>query len=727
MTSIFLLSMILAGAIAAMCLIAGISSRRSEELLRQKNLLLDAALNNMTQGLNMFDTAGRLVLSNEHYIEMYGLQAAAVKPGTTVRELVELRVAAGTFFKTDPEQYANELMTSIVERKPTRVTRELADGRFVTVVNQPMPDGGWVVTHEDVSERWHAERELENTRNFLDAVVESVPTAIAVKDARNLKYVLINRGAEEFYGIPRAEMIGKTAQDVFSKERQATIASNDKYLLESGRALHIGEHPVTLRPDDRRIASTTRLPIKGEDGEPRYLLTVIQDVTEKKRDQARIERLAHYDSLTDLPNRAAFNACFASVLERAAMSDESFAVLSVDLDRFKEINDIFGHSTGDRLLRAAAGRLSATLQGAFLARVGGDEFAVIVTESPAPTHAARLAERLIAAVADDFEIEGHRLRIGLSVGIALYPIDGVDEVSILGNADAALYRAKAEGRGSVRFFEADMDHRLRERRAVLHDLRSAIERRQLMVYYQPQARIDGEIIGFEALARWQHPTRGQVPPSTFIPVAEESGLILEIGEWMLHEACREAASWPSAFHVAINLSAVQFRHGDLAGLVHEVLLETGLAPGRLELEITESVLIDDLPRALAILRRLKALGVHIAMDDFGTGYSSLSNLQAFPFDKIKIDRSFISDLEVNTQAATIVRAVIALGRGLNLPVVAEGVETQAQLDFLSDEACAEVQGYLFGRPLPIADYAGLLGRAVPPEPKMADVKTASVA
>jgi predicted signal transduction protein with EAL and GGDEF domain len=359
--------------------------------------------------------------------------------------------------------------------------------------------------------------------------------------------------------------------------------------------------------------------------------------------------------------------------------------------------------------------LSATLEGAFLARIGGDEFAVIVTESPVPTHAARLAERLLAAVADDFEVEGHRLRVGLSVGIALYPIDGVDEVSLLGNADAALYRAKAEGRGSIRFFEADMDHRLRERRALLHDLRSAIERGQLVAYFQPQARIDGEIIGFEALARWQHPSRGQVPPSTFIPIAEESGLIHPIGEWMLREACREAASWPRALHLAVNLSPVQFRHGDLAGLVHQVLIDTGLAPGRLELEITESVLVDDLPRALAILRRLKALGVRIAMDDFGTGYSSLSNLQAFPFDKIKIDRSFISNLERNAQAATIVRAVIALGRGLNLPVVAEGVETKAQLDFLSSEACSEVQGYLLGRPLPIADYAGLVGRAERPE------------
>ena len=721
MNSIVLLCVIMAAAVVALCLTSGLRSRRTEELLRGRNILLDGALNNMTQGLNMFDSAGHLVLSNARYIEMYRLAAGNVKPGVTVRELVDLRLAAGTFFNTDPQQYAQELMSSIVERKPTRVTRELADGRFITVVNQPMAAGGWVVTHEDVTERWRAERELENTRNFLDTVVENVPAAIMVKDARTLDYVLINRSAEALYGIPRAQMIGKPADGFFSPERMAIIAKHDKYLIESGRPLHIDEHPIEFKPNDRRIATTTRLPIMGEDGAPRYLLTVLQDVTEKKADEARIERLAHYDSLTDLPNRPAFNACFASVIERAAMADESFAVLSVDLDRFKEINDIFGHSTGDRLLRAAAGRMSATLEGAFLARVGGDEFAIIVTESPAPTQAARLAERLIAAMADDFEIEGNRLRIGLSVGIALYPIDGVDEVSILGNADAALYRAKAEGRGSIRFFEADMDHRLRERRAVLHDLRSAIERHEIMVYYQPQARIDGEIIGFEALARWHHPVRGQVPPSTFISIAEESGLILDIGEWVLREACREAASWPNALRVAINLSAVQFRHGDLAGLVHEVLLETGLAPGRLELEITESVLIDDLPRALSILRRLKALGVRISMDDFGTGYSSLSNLQAFPFDKIKIDRSFISDLERNSQSATIVRAVIALGRGLNLPVVAEGVETEAQLEFLSREACAEVQGYLLGKPLPIAEYAGLVGRDRAPEPRAASV------
>jgi predicted signal transduction protein with EAL and GGDEF domain len=300
----------------------------------------------------------------------------------------------------------------------------------------------------------------------------------------------------------------------------------------------------------------------------------------------------------------------------------------------------------------------------------------------------------------------------LSIGVAIYPNDGTDAKTLIGNADAALYRAKADGRGAIRFFEADMDRRLRERRALQHDLRSALDRGELSLHYQPQARIDGEIIGFEALLRWHHPKHGLVPPATFIPLAEESSLIIPISEWVLHEACREAASWPRPLQIAVNLSSVQFRHGDLPSVVHSILLETGLVPQRLELEITESVLIDDLARAVTMLRRLKSLGVRIAMDDFGTGYSSLSYLQAFPFDKIKIDRSFISNLETNPQSATIVRAVIGLARGLDLPVVAEGVESKDQRAFLAAESCDNLQGYLIGRPRPIEDYAQLLGRTI---------------
>jgi diguanylate cyclase (GGDEF)-like protein len=456
--------------------------------------------------------------------------------------------------------------------------------------------------------------------------------------------------------------------------------------------------------------TSTRVTVTGEDGAPQYLVNVLQDVTEHKRAEARIAHMAYFDGLTDLPNRAAFNECLATTLERATREKERFALLCLDLDRFKEVNDVFGQVVGDTLLRDVAKRIADAAGEAFLARLGGDEFAVIASGGPQPAGAAVLAERLMAAFAEDFAVDKDRLHIGVSIGVAIFPADGHDVSSLLANADAALHRAKTGGRGAICFFEADMDQRLRERRALVHDLHSAIERGELTVHYQPQARIDGGITGFEALVRWKHPTRGLIPPDMFIPAAEESGLILWVGEWVLREACREAASWPKPLNIGVNLSPLQFRHGDLPGLVHTVLLETGLAPGRLELEITESVLIDDFSRGVAILRRLKLLGVHIAMDDFGTGYSSLSNLQAFAFDRIKIDRSFISSLRTNRQSATIVRAVIGLGRGLDLPVIAEGVETAEQLAFLSSASCDEVQGYLIGKPQPIEAYAEAVGR-----------------
>jgi diguanylate cyclase (GGDEF)-like protein len=389
------------------------------------------------------------------------------------------------------------------------------------------------------------------------------------------------------------------------------------------------------------------------------------------------------------------------------------------------VNDSFGHGAGDAVLRTIAERLRLiTREEDTVARLGGDEFAVLLAGDHAGDRAAEVALRIVAAVGEPLVVNGSEFALGVSIGIAsngaerLHPT--ADE--IVGNADLAMYRAKQAGKNPIEHFEPQMREVARHRLTLEAELRTALIENQFELHFQPVVTLStGAIVGFEALVRWQHPTRGQIPPAEFIPIAEDSGLILPIGEWVLRAACREAAKWPKHLHVAINLSPVQFRHGDLAGLVHQVLLDTGLEPRRLELEITESVLIDNLPRALSILRRLKALGVRIAMDDFGTGYSSLSNLQAFPFDKIKIDRSFISNLERSAQAATIVRAVIGLGRGLNLPVVAEGVETQAQLAFLSDESCAEIQGYLLGKPLPIEQYAGLLGRAAAVEPKAANV------
>ena len=707
-----LFTLVAVAIVLGVCLVASMSARIRQKMSEQ-NLQLDVALNNMNQGLCMFDAQNLLVVWNERYREMYNIDPRHIWRGCTIRDLLDARIAARTF-PLDPARYDQELRAALKERTAFTLNIELKDGRTIAVVNQPMKDGGWVATHEDITERKRAERELERTRSFLDTIIENVPSPIIVKNISDLRYLLINRAAEKYLGVDRSVMLGKTAGEVMPRSSADKIEAEDQKLIELGEVAFLSEHAVATPANGTRIVTATRLPVKDTDGMPQYLISVINDLTERKHHEQRIEHLARHDPLTDLPNRTAFNDCIASTIGLAAGSRESFALLCMDLDRFKAVNDVFGHAVGDALLREVGRRLGAVSHGAFLARLGGDEFAVITPTGMQPAAAETLAERLSAALDSDIEINGNTLRVGATIGIGIYPQDGTDAAALIANADAALFRAKAEMRGSIRFFEISMDKQLRERRALQQDLRSASAHNELALHYQPQAHIDGEVTGFEALVRWHHPRHGLVPPDTFIPLAEESGLIVPMGEWILRMACREAASWPRPLHIAINLSPVQFQHGDLPRLVHQILLETGLAPSRLELEITEGVLIGDFTRAVAILRRLKGLGVRIAMDDFGTGYSSLSYLQSFPFDKIKIDQSFVANLGHSQQAATIIRAVIALGRGLNLPVVAEGVETEEQLRFLASENCNEIQGYLVGRPQPIDEYAEVVGRGRAP-------------
>jgi diguanylate cyclase (GGDEF)-like protein/PAS domain S-box-containing protein len=560
----------------------------------------------------------------------------------------------------------------------------------------------------DLTDRKRAEDELRRTREFLDTVIEHVPVTIFVKEPRELRYILINRAGEQHYGMSRREIIGKSSAELFPKEAADWIAASDRRLLETLTEQFVPEMEIESPRNGKRVVTATRLPILDGDGKLRFLLGVVEDVTERTQAQARIAYMAQHDALTELPNRVAFKEGLIEAIETSIQDNRKFAVLSMGFDRFTEINDIFGHAVGDALLRGFAQRLEKVAAGAFAARLGGDEFGLILTEVAQPAAAEALAARLQEALHEEFEINGHQHRLALSIGVAIFPADGADAASILRSADTALHRAKASSRGSIRFFEPDMDRQLRERRALQEELKFAVSRGELILYYQPQARIDGEIFGFEALIRWNHPTRGMVSPGTFIPIAEETGLIVEIGEWVVREACREAASWTRPLQIALNLSPVQFRHGDLVGLIHSALLESGLSPRRLELEVTEGVLIDDFDGAVAILRRLKAMGVRTAMDDFGTGYSSLSYLQSFPFDKIKIDRAFISNLDRNPQSAAIVRATIGLGRGLGLPVLAEGVESDSQLAFLAIEMCDEFQGYLLGRPSPIAGYVAVI-------------------
>lgn len=441
---------------------------------------------------------------------------------------------------------------------------------------------------------------------------------------------------------------------------------------------------------------------------------VLHDLRERKAAQAQIEHLAHHDALTDLPNRTLFKDRLDQAMARAAREGEMIAVMYLDLDRFKAVNDLYGHAKGDEVLRWVADLLrSSTRQTDTIARLGGDEFVIVQTNVRKPMDVRALAEALLASFEHQRISVADQLSVGLSIGIALYPADGADAETLLRNADTAVYRAKQEGRGTYRFFESQMNEALLERQLMESELRLALAKNQMRIVYQPLLEAEAmEVIAFEALLRWEHPTRGLIMPGDFIPLAEDCGYITQLGRWVLEQACAEAASWAQPHLVSVNVSAVQFQQPGLIQHVQKALETSGLDGSRLELEITETVLMKEREAALETLIALRALGVRIVMDDFGTGFSSLSNLQAFPFDKIKIDRSFITNLEHSDDALCIVKSILGLGRGLRLPVVAEGVTNMAQLAILRDEKCAEVQGFFLGKPEPMAAYARHVDRKI---------------
>ena len=597
----------------------------------------------------------------------------------------------------------------VVERGEEK--RILASNRVIARNEENEPEF-LIALFDDVTERRSLSQELENTKKFLELVVDNIPVSLIVERVSDGRYLLANRSAETILNRKREEVTGLTSADIFNPREAKLIIARDEAAIKK-RTLLTEEHPISTR-DGLRLFLTRRMPVLDELGRPQYLIKTHEDVTDRRQTESRMAHMAYHDGLTDLPNRAAFLQALTQMIEACAGTGEEFAVLCLDLDGLKEVNDVFGHATGDKLLIEVAQRVQAAAGGGVVARLSGDEFGLII-DGKQPDTGKALARQLAEAMASEFQIDGKSVRTGVTTGISVFPQNGADGASLLANAGAALFRAKQKSRGTISFYEPEMDQQIRDRRVLHQDLSVAIKNGELSLFFQPQAIsadtvAESRIIGFEALARWLHPVRGFVSPADFIPLAEESGLIVEMGEWILREACREAASWPKPLQVAVNLSPAQFMHGDVVGLVHAILLETGLAPGRLELEITEGVLIEDFDRGLALLRRLKALGVRISMDDFGSGYSSLSYLQAFPFDKIKIDRAFVMNLGRNPQSAAIVRAVIDLGHGLEMSIVAEGVETLDQLVFLADEGCDAVQGYLIGKPLPIGQYAALVGR-----------------
>ena len=506
----------LAGSLLGVCVVGAISGWRIRRRLANQNLLLDAAVNNMIQGLCMFDAQNRLLVWNERYRSMYNIDPKRIWRGCGIRDLLDARIAAGTF-PLDPARYDDDLRAAIKLGRTFIVTVELTDGRVIDVVNQPMKGGGWVATHEDITEHTRAERELEQTRTFLDTIIENVPSPIIVKGAQDLRYMLINRAAEQYLGVNRHTMLGKRAVEVLPKVTADQIEEQDRKLIEAGTIIVRDEHTVVTPGNGTRIVTSTRLPVNDAAGKPQYLISVIRDLTERQRHEQQIAHMAHHDPLTDLPNRVAFNECIAATLDIAKASGDSFALLSLDLDRFKAVNDVFGHPVGDALLREIAAPHGAGLQGAFIARVGGDEFHVITPTGPQPATAEALAEKICAALDTDIDIDGIPLRVGLTIGVAVFPQDGADAMTLIANADAALFRAKSEARGSIRFFELSMDQQLRDKRALQQDLRTAIERDEIELHYQPQALIDGEITGFEALVRWHHPRQGLVPPADLHP------------------------------------------------------------------------------------------------------------------------------------------------------------------------------------------------------------------
>ena len=532
---------------------------------------------------------------------------------------------------------------------------------------------------------------LDRIRRLANAAYEGI---VVVQDGRIND---ANAAFCELAGASLDDLVGKplyTSMLTFDGKEPAREGVRREGLLqplEGGRAIPVEVFSRLM--DDGARTETSGLTVLA-----------IRDLRERRSAEEKIRYLAEHDGLTGLPNRNSLQARLAAALERVEASGETLSLVCIDLDHFKEANDLHGHLAGDALLVEAARRLQdSVVAPSFAARLGGDEFILVqIAAGDQPAAAAELAGRVLEQLSVPAVYEGQDLAMGASLGVSLFPDDGRTAEALLANADMALYRAKESGRGVYRFFKREMDETIRERRTLARELRQAITDEELVVFYQPLARAaDGEVCGFEALVRWKHPVRGMVPPLDFIPVAEENGLITQLGEWVLRRACADAASWDRPLRIAVNLSPLQLNQPNLPTLVHEVLIATGLSPSRLELEITESALFKDYQRALDNLRRLKALGVRIAMDDFGTGFSSLSTLQSFPFDKIKIDKSFVENIHRHDRATVIVRAVLGLGRSLEIPVVAEGVETQEQIDFLRGESCAELQGYAIGRPGPI--------------------------
>ena len=665
-------------------------ARTSHERLRQ-------AIDILPQGIVFLDADGRYILWNKKYSEIYSRSSDLFEPGARLQDTIRIGVERGDYPEAigREEAWIAERLTKLYQ-PGERHEQVLADGRCILIEERLTEDGGVIGLRVDITE-------LKQREASFRLLFDSNPVPMIVCALDDERILGVNDAAIAHYGYSRAEFEKLTIGNVQAFDSQPPWAgdhSSDELTARTWKHVRADGALIDLAIYSRQLVYGDR---------PAVLLSLM-DITERKRAEARLAFMAQHDGLTGLPNRSLLRQEIDEMLQHTRRSSDKMAVLMLGLDNFKAINDTLGHGVGDKLLRSVAKRLRSTLREQdTLARLNSDEFAVIQSGLARPEDAVLLARRLWEAIGEPYLLDGHSVVIGASIGIAMAPGDGEESEKLLKHADMALSRAKNDSRGTFSFFESGMDARAQGRRKIEIDLRDAIQGEVLRPYYQPLIDLSsGRITGFEALVRWPHPERGMVSPAEFIPVAEETGLINALGGLMLRRACMDAVLWPDDVRVAVNLSPLQFRAGNLLSVVMEVLKQSGLPAKRLELEITETLLLEKSSQVLATLHALRALGVRISMDDFGTGYSSLSYLRSFPFDKIKIDQSFVRGLGTNNDAQAIVRAIISLGVGLGVTITAEGVETEAELACLRSEGCHEGQGFLFSHARPNAEIVAML-------------------
>ena len=665
-------------------------ARRSHERLRE-------AIELLPEGIVFLDADGRYILWNKKYAEIYSRSSDLFKPGARLQDTIRVGVERGDYPEAigREEEWIADRLTKL-HQPHGRHEQILADGRCILIEERLTGDGGIIGLRVDITE-------LKQREASFRLMFDSNPVPMIVCALDDERILGVNDAAIEHYGYSRAEFEKLTIRSLQAFESEPPWAggrSSDELAARTWKHVRADGTLIDLAIYSRQLVY----------GDQPSVLLALMDITERKRAEARLAFMAQHDALTGLPNRNLLRQHMDEIMLHTRRGAEKIAVLVLGIDNFKSVNDTLGHGIGDKLLRGVGKLLRSMLREEdTLARLNSDEFAIVQSGLTRPEDAVLLARRLLEAIGDPFLLDGHSVVIGASIGIAMAPGDGDESEKLLKHADMALSRAKNDARGTFSFFEAGMDARAQSRRKIEIDLRDAIQNDVLRPYYQPLIDLaSGRITGFEALVRWPHPERGMISPAEFIPVAEETGLINGLGGLMLRRACLDAALWPGDVRVAVNLSPLQFRVGNLLSVVMDALRQSGLPAKRLELEITETLLLEKSSQVLATLHALRSLGVRISMDDFGTGYSSLSYLRSFPFDKIKIDQSFVRDLGSNRDAQAIVRSIISLGIGLGVTITAEGVETEAELSCLRAEGCHEGQGYLFSHARPNAEIVKLL-------------------